>query len=77
MVVDDRVLRDVGQVGADEGQRLPLVHALDLIEAIDRLLVGEIAPERVYGISRIGDDLARLQRLDGTPHLARLRGTAG
>jgi hypothetical protein len=74
VVVDDGVLRDVGQVAADERQRLLLVHALDLVEAVDRLLVAQITPERVHRIRRIGDDLARFQRLDGTPHLSRLRG---
>ena len=71
-VLDDRVARDVGEVGADERELLRLVHLLDLVEPVDRPLVEEIAAQPVHRVGRITDDFAGFERVDGTADLARL-----
>ena len=73
MVLDHRVLRDVAQIRADEGQLVRAIHPLDLVEAVDGLLVQEVAPQPVDRVGRVPDDLAGLERFDGAADFPRLR----
>ena len=72
LVVDDGVLRDVGEIGADERERVRAVHALDGVETLDGVLAREVAAEAVDRVGRVGDDAAVLQRVYRAPDLARL-----
>src|SRR5690606_27293209 len=65
--------RDVAQVAAHERQLLRSVHALDLVEAVDGLLVEEIAAEPIDGVGGVRDHLSGFERLDRSADLARLR----
>ena len=51
---------------------LSRLHALDLVEALDGLLVHQVAAEPVDGVGRVADDAALLEHLDRALHLARL-----
>jgi hypothetical protein len=70
-VLDDRIVSDVGEVRADESERVRAVHLFDLIETVRRLLVGEVAAQPVDGVGRVRDDVARLQRFHGAADLPR------
>ena len=72
-VLDDGVAGDAPEIGADERELLRVIHLLDLIKPVDRLLAEEIAADAVDGVGRIADDLAGLERFGGAPDLARLR----
>src|SRR5262249_360448 len=54
-IVDDRVLRDLGEVPAHEGQVVLRAEAADAPQPLERLRVVEMAAERVAGVGRIGD----------------------
>src|SRR5687767_8828653 len=71
-IVHDRVARDFGHVAADEGEPLRPLHALDLVEPVQRFLVQHVAAEAVDGVRRITDDLTRFERVDRTADLAGL-----
>jgi hypothetical protein len=49
------------------------VHALDLVETVDRLLARDVATQPIHRVGRIADDLARVERVDGATDLPRLR----
>src|SRR4028119_782261 len=64
-VPPDRGAGDVAEVGADEREALVALHPLDLVEALDGLLVHEVAPEPVDGVRRVRDDAPLVQEVDG------------
>src|SRR5262249_32800355 len=72
-IVDARIPRDVGEVGANQRELLRARHALHLIQPLDRAPLEQITPERVHRVRRVRDHAARLQRLDGTANLPRIR----
>ena len=73
LVVDDGVPRDVREVRAHEGERVRPIHPLDRVEALDRVLVREVAAQAVDRVGRVRDDAAVVQRIHGALDLAWLR----
>src|SRR5262245_3854543 len=57
--LDLRETADLAQVAAHESEMMMTVCLADAADALERVLVADVAAERIAGISRIGDDAAR------------------
>src|ERR1700722_11273536 len=58
-VLDDRVLADVGEVAAYQGEMVMAVGLADAADPLERGLVANVAAERVARVRRVDDDAAR------------------
>ena len=72
-IVDPRIQRDFTQIAAQQSQKMLVVDAADAAQALDRMLVVEMAHQRVAGIGRQGDDAAGMDDLRGLLDQAQLR----
>ncbi len=68
-----RVAADLGQVAAHQREVMVLVGVADAADALQRVLVADMAAQRVAGIGGIGDDAARADDFRGLPYKAQLR----
>ena len=68
-----RVTRDLGQVAAHQREMMMPVGGADAADAIQRILVADVAAERVTGIRRIDDHPAVAHDLRGTANQSQLR----
>src|SRR6185369_3907890 len=73
LVVHARVMRDLRQVAAHEREVMMLVGLADARDALHRLLVADVAAERVAGVRRVHDDAALTDQGHRLPYEARLR----
>src|SRR5690606_25044885 len=55
LIVDARILRDLGQVATDEREMMVLVRLTDPRDALHRRLVADVAAQRIAGIGRVND----------------------
>ena len=72
-VVDHRVLADVRQIAAHQGEMMIAIRLADVADALERRLVADVAAERIAGIRRIDDHAAAAQGLGRLTYEAALR----
>jgi hypothetical protein len=71
VVVHDGETRHVRKVAAQERERSRFRHSLHLVQALECLLIHQIATESVRCVRRVCDDLTSLQGVDGATDLSR------
>ena len=63
--IDARVLRDLGQIATHQREMMVTIGVANAANALERVLVADVAAERVTGVGRIGDDAAATQNVHG------------
>ena len=71
--LDPRVAPDLAQIATDEREMVVPVSLANASNPLQRVLVADVAAERVAGIRRIHDQAAGAQDLDGATDQAQLR----
>ena len=72
-VIDLRVLPDIGQIPAHQGQQVALVDAANRADAIDRGTIVQMARECIAGVRRDRAHAAVIENLRGLAQQAHLR----